>query len=155
MITVSVENKSPRSPIWIAVCCIAVIASLYTVGLKSGTIVRHIVQTAPLWIGVCLGLRKSDLAKWVAMPFFIFWLCIMTFIWLYLLGWAHIVNGSFSPIEIAMTLIIGVASIVGFVSSLRLRTSTGAVTAVAISLFSFALQVATMAVSLMPAIAHH
>ena len=78
----------------------------------------------------------------------------MTFIWLYLLGWAHIVNGSFSPIEIAMTLIIGVASIAGFVSGLRLRTSTGGITAVAILLFSFALQVATMAISLTPAIAH-
>jgi hypothetical protein len=139
---------------WIAGCCLAVILSLYTVGLVTGLILRHLVQTAPLWIGVALGIRRSELAKWVAMPFFAFWLCIMTFIWLYLLGWARIVNGHFSPIEIAMTLIVGVASIAGFVSGLRLRTGTSAVTAVAIVLLSFASQVAAMAISLMPAIAH-
>ena len=40
MAVVSAERKYL---FWIAGCCLAVILSLYIVGLKSGTIVRHIV----------------------------------------------------------------------------------------------------------------
>ena len=88
------------------------------------------------------------------MPFFVFWLCIMTFIWLYLLGWAHVVT-DLPPLEITMTITIGLASIAGLVIGLRFRTGTGAAMAVATWLLSFALQVATIAISLMPSIAHH
>jgi len=78
-----VEKKNSY---WIAGSCLAVILSLYTVGLVTGLILRHLVQTAPLWIGVAFGIRRSELAKWIAMPFFAFWLCMMTLIWLFLLG---------------------------------------------------------------------
>jgi len=151
METVAVEKKYL---FWIAGCCLAVILALYTVGLVTGLILRHLVQTAPLWIGVALGIRRSELAKWVAIPFFVFWLCMMTLIWLFLLGWAHVISGHFSPIEIAMTLIVGVASIVGFINGLRTRTNTSAVTAVAIFLLSFAVQVATFFISFTSSIAH-
>jgi hypothetical protein len=36
----------------------------------------------------------------------IFWMIIMIFIWLFLLGWARIVSGRFFPTEVAMTLVI-------------------------------------------------
>jgi hypothetical protein len=48
-----------------------------------------------------------------ALPCFLFWLTIMVFIWLFLLGWARIVSGHFFPTEIAMTLVVGLASLVG------------------------------------------
>ena len=146
-----VEKKNSY---WIAGSCLAVILSLYTVGLVTGLILRHLVQTAPLWIGVALGMQRSEQAKWIAMPFFAFWLCMMSLIWLFLLGWAHVLSGHFSPIEIAMTLSVGVASIVGFASGLRTRTNTGAVTAAAVSLVSFAVQVGAFFASFTPAIAH-
>ncbi len=38
-------------------------------------------------------------------PCFVFWLLLMTAIWFFLLGWARIVSGTFSPTEIAMTVI--------------------------------------------------
>jgi hypothetical protein len=37
----------------------------------------------------------------------------MGLIWLFLLGWAHVVSGTFSPIEVAMTLVVGLSSILG------------------------------------------
>jgi len=40
-------------------------------------------------------------------------------IWLFLLGWVRVISGHFSPIEIVLTIIIGAASLVGLVVSLR------------------------------------
>ena len=51
------------------------------------------------------------------------WLMIMLFIWLFLLGWARIVSGTFNLIEIAMTFMIGAASVAGIVVGLRWRTA--------------------------------
>src|SRR5262245_289731 len=128
-----------------------VIAALFVVGIVSGTELRHAVQTAPLWIPVVLGARRSPAAKDIALPMFVFWLGIMTLIWLYLLGWACVVTGRFSPAEIAMTIVIGCASIAGIVVAVRgrRRFATAAVLFVA----GAALQVAAMWASLQPAIA--
>jgi hypothetical protein len=40
----------------------------------------------------------------VALPLFLIWL--MSLIWPYLLGWANVIHGHFSPVEMAMTLIV-------------------------------------------------
>ena len=83
----------------------------------------------------------------------IFWLTIMAFIWLFLLGWARIVTGTFTPAEIAMTLVVGGASITGIVVCLRWRTAVPATTATGIVLVFAVLQIAAMAISLIPYIA--
>ncbi len=36
--------------------------------------IRHIVQTYPLWIAIVLAARNSALTKWAALPCFVFWL---------------------------------------------------------------------------------
>jgi hypothetical protein len=64
-------------------CCIVMIAALLVVGAVSHGVIRHIVQTSPLWISVALRIRRSDLAKWTALPCFAFWLLLMTAMWLY------------------------------------------------------------------------
>src|SRR6266700_7825663 len=99
----------------VAYSSLAVVAALYVVGAVSippGSL-RHEVQTLPLWFPIVAGLQKRELAKWAALPCLIFWLTIMIFIWLFLLGWARIVTGHFFPTEIAMTMVIGAASLVG------------------------------------------
>jgi hypothetical protein len=61
------------------------------------------------WLALCachrqdiaLGIRRSGWIKWAALPCFFFWLMLMILIWLFLLGWARIVSGTFSPTEIA------------------------------------------------------
>src|SRR5438477_9370942 len=87
---------------------LAILVALYVVGAVSvppGSL-RHEVQTLPLWFAIIAGLERNQLAKWAALPCLIFWLTIMIFIWLFLLGWARIVTGHFPPVEIAMTLIV-------------------------------------------------
>jgi hypothetical protein len=138
----------------IAWCCVAIIAALLVVGSVSHGVLRHIVQTAPLWVGIVLGLRHNELSKWMALPSFLFWLAIMIFIWLFLLGWAQIVHGTFSPTEIAMTLIVGAASIVGLITCFRARTTTSVGMAVVWFLIFAGLQLLAFRLSLLPAVAH-
>jgi hypothetical protein len=117
-------------------------------------VIRHIVQTAPLWIAIVLGARQSGWSKWAALPCLFFWLLLMIVIWLFLLGWARIVSGTFSSTEIVMTVIVGLASILGIVTAVRMRGSVRAWPATAMVLLVAALQVTALRLSLLPAIAH-
>ena len=139
----------------VAYCSLAILVALYVVGAVSvppGSL-RHEVQTLPLWFPIVLGFQRRDLAKWAALPCFLFWLTIMIFIWLFLLGWARIVSGHFFPTEIAMTLVVGAASAVGLFACIRWRTATAPATAAAMFLLFAALQLIAFRVSLYPYIA--
>lgn len=136
-------------------CCIAVIAALLVVGAASSEVIRHIVQTSPLCIVIVLGVRRSVWSKWAALPCFGFWFLLMTAIWLFLLGWARVVTGTFSPTEIAMTVIVGLASLVGIIGALGMRSGVRPSSATATVLVVAALQLAAVRLSLLPAIAHH
>ena len=139
----------------IALCCLAIIAALVLgVGIVSHGILRHIVQTAPFWPAVALGLRRGEAAKWCALPGFVFWLVLMVLIWLFLLGWAHVVRGTFTPVEIAMTIVCAVASIAGIVFALRQRTATSPILAAALLALFALLQFAAFRISALPGIAH-
>jgi len=135
------------------ICCAAIIAALYVVGLVSGTSLRHVVQTAPIWIGVVLGFRGSALARWIALPFFLFWLAIVVIIWLFLLNIAHWVNGTFTPPEVAMTVVMACASIGGIVTAVRGGKRTSAMAAIGMFVLGAVLQFATFWVSMLPGIA--
>src|SRR5258708_12694235 len=111
-------------PIVIGVCCLVIILALGGgVGLASGLVLRHLVQTLPLWVGVALGFRRSRAVGWVGLPLFLFWLLLMTLIWLYLLGVSSILSGHFSGLEIAMTIVVGTASLVGIAMCVRFKSS--------------------------------
>jgi len=136
-------------------CALAVLVALYVVGAVSvppGSL-RHEVQTLPLWFPIVAGFRKSDLAKWAALPCFVFWLTIMIVIWLFLLGWARIISGHFFPTEIAMTLVVGAASMIGIVSCLRWPTRVRPAAALGMLVLFAALQILAMRVSLIPYVA--
>jgi hypothetical protein len=135
-------------------CCLAIIVALLVVGTVSHGVIRHIVQTSPLWIAIMLGGRHSGWTKWAALPCFVFWLSLMTAIWLFLLGWARIVSGTFSPTEIAMTIIVGLASIVGIVRAIGVRSGVDKWSATTIILVVAVSQVAAVRLSLIPEIAH-
>jgi hypothetical protein len=121
-----VESSSDRrsaQPIVIALCALAIILALVAgVGGATGLVWRHVIQTLPFWVAIGLGFRRSSFTGWIALPCFIFWLAIMILIWLYLLGIARILTGHFKPIEIVMTMIVGIASLVGIVSFLRFKS---------------------------------
>jgi hypothetical protein len=104
----------------------AILVALYVVGAVSippGSL-RHEVQTLPLWFPIVLGFRQRDIAKWIALPLMIIWLAVVTFIWLFLLGWARIVTGHIFPTEIVMTVAIGVASVTALAVSAGWKTHT-------------------------------
>src|SRR5262245_65939061 len=136
----------------VAFCSLAILVALYVVGAVSvppGSL-RHEVQTLPLWFPIVAGFQRKELAKWAALPWLMFWVTIMCFIWLFLLGWARIVTGHFFPTEVAMTLVIGAASIVGLVASLRWRTNVRPVVATAVFVLFGALQFLAFRLSLLP-----
>lgn len=139
----------------VGVCSLVILIALYVVGAVSvppGSL-RHEVQTLPLWFPIVAGFRGKSAAKWAALPCFIFWLTIMIFIWLFLLGWARIVTGRFFPTEIAMTLIVGAASLVGIVACLRGQTTIRPLVAAGLFLLFAGLQVLAMHLSLIPYVA--
>src|SRR5947207_15559060 len=112
------DHSSGQRPIVIALCCFIVILALVVgVGLVTNLVVRHIVQTLPLWFGVAFGFRRSQATGWIALPVFLCWLALMVIIWMYLLGIARIVTGHFSAVEVAVPIIEGVACVIGIVGT--------------------------------------
>ena len=138
---------------WIASCSLTVLIALYIVGAVSHGSLRHEVQTLPLWFPIVLGFKQRDSAKWCALPCFIFWLFLMIFIWFFLLGWARIVTGHFSPTEIAMTIIIGIACICGLSTVLLWRTASRPAAAITVAAIIAILQFLAFRLSLIGYIA--
>jgi hypothetical protein len=138
----------------IPACCVAVIAALYVVGFVSQTELRHVGQTLPLWVGAILGYLGVRMARWVALPLFLIWLILVSLIWLYLLGWASVIRGHFSPVEIAMTLIVGISSLAGIVGCVPGIQSAGLLAGRGVFLLSATSQVAMLYVSFLPKFAH-
>lgn len=139
----------------VAYASLTAVVALYVVGAVStppGSL-RHEVQTLPLWFPILAGLQDKPIAKWAALPCLIVWLTIMIFIWLFLLGWARIVTGHFPPIEIAMTIVVGIGSIIGLVTCLGWRTTVRPVAAASTFVVFAALQILALRLSLMPYIA--
>ena len=138
-------------------CCMVIMGALVlVVGVESHGVLRHIVQTSPLWIAVVLGIRRSALATWAALPCLAIWLFLMIAILLYVLGWAQIlfIRGTFTPVEIAMTVLVAIASLAGIIVSLRTRSGAGALRTIAIMSLVTILQVGAIALSFLPSIAH-
>ncbi|MBI1803636.1 MAG: hypothetical protein HY033_06730 [Ignavibacteriae bacterium] len=135
-------------------CLLSVILSLLVVGVVSATLLRHIVQITPVALALIATTRRASWSPYAALPLFVFWLVIMAFIWLFLLGVATIVSGRFTPIEIAMTIIVGICSLVGARASPRITSGTKISVKVLTFLLFLALQVFAMWLSLRESIAH-
>jgi hypothetical protein len=155
MMTRATVSSRRRETVSIGVCSLAVILALVAgVGLASGLVIRHVVQTAPMWLGVLIGFRGSPAVKWLALPMFLFWLLLMALIWLFLLGLPSTLSGHFSPTEIAMTIVVGAASLVGIWAAVRVSPGMSIAAGAALFLGAATLQVICFRVSLLPAIAH-
>jgi hypothetical protein len=131
-----------------ALCAAAVIVALLVVGAVSDGVVRHLIQTSPLWIVVVLGLQGSAHTKWIALPMFMAWLAIMVLIWLFLLRLARILTGSYSMIEIAMTMVVGATSILVAVAFWRTRTGVSVHGALVALVIGAVVQVGAVALSI-------
>ena len=137
----SLDAANKTEPVWIAVCCLMIILALVGgVGLTSGLVLHHLVQTLPLWVGVVLGFRRSPATGWIGLPVFLFWLVMMVLIWMYLLGIAHALSGYFSPFVIGMTIVVGIGSVVGIAMFWRLKSSLTLTSAAALFVMVAAIQ---------------
>lgn len=132
---------------------LAMLLALYVVGIVSHGVVRHIVQTLPLWFSILHGLRRHEIAKWTSIPCFVIWLILMVLIWLYLLGWAKVISGHFTPIEVVLTVVVATASVAGLVAGIRWKTKLSWGIALFSAVISAVLQVIAFRISLLPAIA--
>lgn len=131
-------------------CALVAIAALIVVGAVSDGVVRHIIQTLPLWIIVVLGLRNSALTKWAALPVFVIWLLVMSLIWLFLLRVANVVTGHYSPVEIVMTFAVGAGCAWAIVRFFTGKRSVPPLLATATFAGAAILQIGAIALSLQP-----
>jgi hypothetical protein len=137
----------------VSLCLLAVVVSLLLVGLVSGTPLRHVIQVAPGAILLLLLFTPLAWTSDAALAIFGFWLVIMTLIWLWLLGIARIVTGTFTPVEIALTIVIGGASAVGLVAAARARPRSAWRVRLGAFLAAALLQVGTVWLSVQPSFA--
>jgi len=108
-----------RFPSLVAISLAVVSAALIAVGLVSGTLTTHLVQILPVVIVLTLLAGSPQWGSAAAGSVLSFWLVTMVGIWLFLLGLSRFLTGTFSPTEITLTVVIGVASLVGLAANGR------------------------------------
>ena len=149
------ESASAIQSTIVVACSLAMMAALILgVGIPNHMVLRHVVQTLPIWGVVILGARRSRVAGWVGLPVFVFWLVLMSLIWLYLLGLSHMLSGNFTRWEIAMTIVVGLTALIGIGTSVRFRSSLSIVTRASMFIGLAAIQFACLRISFLPALAH-
>jgi hypothetical protein len=132
---------------------LTVVVALLLVGLVSGTILRHVVQVLPVVMATVAVALRPAWSRFAAMPVFAFWLFIMVLIWLYLLGLANVITGQFAPGEVGLTVVIGLACVVGLGAAVRQPARSHWWAGVVAFSVSGAFQVAAMWLSLQPTFA--
>jgi len=150
---VSYNLQAMSNPKAVGWCAVATLVALCTVGAVSNGVLRHIVQTLPLWFPIVMGLREREAAKWASLSCFAIWLQLMILIWLFLLGWANVISGRFTTIEIVLTVVIGGASIAGLIVACRWRTGFRWIQGLSIAAAFALLQLVALRISFLPSIA--
>jgi len=82
-------------------CALVVLVAFYVVGAVSVPPESLELPTLPLWAPIVLGFVGIDLAKWAALPCFLF--ATIAFVWRFP---AAVVSGHFFPTAVAMTLLV-------------------------------------------------
>lgn len=100
-------------------CLVGVVAALLVVGVVSDTVVRHVVQVAPVLLTLGFVLRLPTVGVWMAIPVLAIWGMVMLAIWAYLLGLSDITSGSFSAVEVVLTIVIAACSAWGVREGVR------------------------------------
>ncbi len=143
-------RETPKESKWVASCCLAILLTLYIVGAMNHGVLRQVVQTLPLWVPIALGFRGSEFAKWSALPCLAIWMATMVAIWVFGAAWAYVALGQYSLADLAMTLIVAVASVGGFFVALHWHTAVRPFSASTVALLFGALQFSALWVSLAP-----
>jgi len=129
---------------------VALCAALLVVGLVAHEIARHALQALPALLCAAAAAANVRGVRWAAAAIELFWIGIAVLIWLFLLGIAPIANGTYTAVEIAMTVAMVLAGAYGLFSGGRSGDRAGTLIAVALFMAAAAIQTAAMAVSLKP-----
>ena len=140
--------KCPNDAGHVAACLVGVALSLILVGVVSETLARHVVQVIPVVLAVGLILWRPSAGAWFAIPIFAAWGVVMLAIWAYLLGLWDIAEGSYSVVEIGLTIVIAASSAFGIRKSMHAGRGLPLIARAASGLCGFVLQAAFLAVSL-------
>jgi len=133
-----------------ATALVVIALALILVGLVSRMVARHAVQIGPVLAAALVVRIRPGWARFAALPIFLFWLFIMALIWLYVLGLARIVTGRFTPVEVALTVLIGLACLVGVKSARRVPVKPGGLVNLAVFLVFSVFQAGAVLLSMQP-----
>jgi len=86
---------------------------LLLVGVESGTVGRHLVQIIPIISVIPVVTGEDEHGKAAAIGVLLFWLITMLLIWLHILNIAHALTGTFTTVEIILTVLIAAVSLLG------------------------------------------
>lgn len=136
----------------LCLCLGGLIVSLLLVGVVSTTPLRHFIQVVPAMIALGCVWRRIDWSGYAALPVFLVWLLIMSLIWLFLLGIAHIITGTFSTAERVLTITSGLSCVIGIGATFRVGSPKWWRRVVAFVFFAL-LTIAAVWVSLQPSFA--
>jgi hypothetical protein len=75
-------------------------------------------------------------------------------IWLFLLGLSNITSGTFSNIEIIMTIIIGICCLIGIISFFQIKSTSKILTNTFVLIIFLLFQIAVMWISFQRFISH-
>jgi hypothetical protein len=100
-----------------------------------------------------LMLRGSPHGAAASVPLFVFWLGLMASVWSFLLGFVRVFGGTFTVVEILLSIVIGGASVLGLVAAMRLPTTGGRSLRFATAVCFSLLQYASFWLSLQPFVA--
>ena len=134
--------------VFVAICLAGIAVALVIVGAVSDTIPRHLVQTVPLIVGAGLVLGRNPSAAYAAVGLCAFWAVIMGLIWLYLLGLSGVVTGTYSAVEIALTVVIAVFSVLGILRGIRADSQISGMRVPVLIAVAFVIQAVVTSVSL-------
>jgi hypothetical protein len=115
-------NVARRLPGLISVSLAGVALALVVVGVVSGTVRIHLVQISPIVLLFALLPGGRPLVSAATAAVLSWWLVTMSGIWLFLLGLSRFLSGRFSTTEILLTVVIGVACLVGLSASRSAET---------------------------------
>ena len=137
-----------RDAIFVAICLAGIAVALVLVGAVSDTIPRHLVQIVPLVVAAVLVLSRNSQALYLVVGICAFWAVMMGLIWLYLLGLSGVVSGTYSAVEIALTVVIAVFSVLGILRGTRAAKQVPSPTIAALIAAAFVTQAVFMSVSI-------
>ena len=132
----------------------ALVLGLLLVGVVSGTILRHVVQCIPAGAAAFLLRSRPVWGRPATIPIFAFWLFVMTLIWLYVLGVARVISGRFTPVEVLLTIVMGLACLAGLGTAPPALERRSWLTSAAAILLFLGLQFGFMRLSFLPFLAN-